>query len=131
MNYTRAIRTGVAIWMIGVTLFTIATLIPISNDPELQGNLTLAISFIPLAWFGSRYYFKTEPQTKGFQLALIMGTIAIVLDAIITVPVLFMPHGGTYKAFFGAPGFWFLMLEYIGVILLYDFLRRRKSLKHV
>ncbi|MCW5518898.1 DUF5367 family protein [Aureitalea sp. L0-47] len=130
MNYTRAIRTGVAIWMIGVTLFTIATLLPISNDPELQGNLTLAISFLPLAWFGSRYYFKSEPQTQGYQLALVLAVIAIVLDALITVPLFFLPHGIGYVDFFGAPGFWILMVEYTGVVLLYDYLRRRRSIKH-
>lgn len=130
MNYKRAIRTGVAIWMIGVTLFTIATLLPISKDPELQGNLTLAISFIPLAWFGSRYYFKTEPQTKGYQLALVLAIIAIILDAIITVPLFFLPNGIGYAEFFGATGFWILMLEYTGVVLLYDYLRRKRSIKH-
>ena len=130
MNYSRAIRTGVSIWMIGVTLFTIATLLPISNDPEMQGNLTLALSFIPLAWFGSRYYFKREPQSKGYQLALVLAIVAIVLDAIITVPLFFLPHGVGYADFFGAPGFWFLMAELTGIVVLYDYLRRRRALKH-
>jgi hypothetical protein len=130
MYYTRAIRTGVTIWMIGVTLFTIATLLPISNDYEMQGDLTLAVSFIPLAWFGSRYYFKSEPQSKGYQLALALAIIAVVLDAMITVPLFFLPHGIGYADFFGAPGFWFLMVEYTGVVILYDYLRRRRELKH-
>ena len=126
MNYSRAIRTAVAVWMIGVLLFLIGNFIPLSNNPELQANLTLAIAFIPLGWFGAHYYYKKGATTPAYQLAGIMAFTAAFLDAIITVPIFFLPIGMTYSEFFGAPGFWLLMAEYIGIVLLYDHLRRRR-----
>ena len=58
MNYSRAIKTAVSIWGIGVLIFLIAGYLPISDDPELQANITLALAFIPLGWFGAKYYYK-------------------------------------------------------------------------
>ena len=131
MNYLRAISTAVAVWIIGVHVFLVAIHLPISDDPELQANLALAIAFLPLAWFGAQYYYKTGSRTKGYQLAFIMALTAAVLDAIITVPLFFLPIGVTHSEFFGATGFWLLILEYTGIVILYDLIRRRKVMKRI
>lgn len=127
MNYKRAIKTGAIIWVIGVFFFLIGSYLPLINDPELQANLTLAIVFIPLAWFGARYYYKNGSKTPGYQLALLLVVIAALFDAIITVPVFFMPLGMGHATFFGAVGFWMLVAEYAGIVMLYDFIRRRTA----
>ena len=48
-----------------------------------------------------------------------MFSSAIVLDAIITVPVFIMPNGGNYLSFFGDPGFWLIGFEYVAVVAAY------------
>ena len=129
MNYSRAFKTGIAVWIIGVLVFLIGSLLPLSNDPELQANLTLAIAFIPLGWYGARYYYKKDAPTPAYQLALIMALTAALLDAIITVPIFLMPVGIGHIEFFTAPGFWLLMVEYVGIVLLYAYMRKRKALQ--
>ena len=90
MNYPRAIKTAVSVWGIGVLLFLVAAFLPLTNDPELQANITLAIAFIPLGWLGAKYYCKQGATSAGYQLALVMALVAALLDALITVPV-FLP----------------------------------------
>ena len=48
-----------------------------------------------------------------------MFLVAMVLDALITVPFLIMPYGGTYFSFFSDPGFWLIAVEYISVVAAY------------
>lgn len=129
MNYSRAIKTSVSVWIIGVLLFLLSSFLPLSNNPELQANLTLAIAFIPLGWFGARYYYQHGAQTPAYQLALVMAITAALLDALITVPLFFMPNQIGYAEFFGATGFWLLMVEYIGIVLLYGLLKRQNTPK--
>lgn len=129
MNYSRAFQVAVSIWILGVLFFITGNLLPLGMDPELQANLTLAIAFLPLGWFGARHYYKKGAQTPAYQLALVMAGTAALLDALITVPVFFIPNGMGYLEFFGALGFWLLMVEYIAIVLLYDLIRRRKMLK--
>ncbi len=131
MNYSRAIKTAVSIWGIGVLIFLIAGYLPISDDPELQANITLALAFIPLGWFGAKYYYKKGVATPGYQLAVVMAVVAAFLDALITIPVFFIPIGMDHLTFFSAAGFWLLMAEYIGIVILYDYLNRKKELKTV
>ena len=48
-----------------------------------------------------------------------MFSSAIVLDALITVPVFIIPHGGNHLSFFGDPGFWLIGFEYVTVVAAY------------
>lgn len=127
MNYKRAIKTGVILWVLGVFSFLLGSYLPLLNDPELMANLTLALAFVPLAWFGARYYYKDGERTPGYQLAILLVSIAALLDAIFTVPVFLMPLGVSHAAFFGAVGFWLLVAEYAGIVILYDFFKRRTA----
>lgn len=127
MNYSRAIKTSVSVWTIGVLLFLLGSFFPLGNNPELQANLTLAIAFIPLGWFGARYYYKQGTPTPAYQLALVMALTAVLLDALITVPIFFIPNQIGHAEFFGAIGFWLLMVEYTGIVLLYGLFQRKRT----
>ncbi len=119
MNIFKAISVGAFIWMLGATIYSISFFIPILEDPELQANILLAIFLIPIAWYGAGYYFKSVSNSHGIQVGLIMVITAISLDAMITVPFLIIPYGGTYQSFFSAPAFWLIVLEYLFIIALY------------
>lgn len=131
MNYKRAIKTAIGIWIIGVLLFLIGSFVPLLDNPELQANLLLAVAFLPLGWLGARYYYKGGKQTSGVRLALVMVTVAVLMDAIITVPIFFLPRGITHAMFFGTIGFWLLILEYAAIVLLYAYFRRKMTQKTI
>ena len=119
MKTTRALLTGSLIWILGVSVFLFSFSIPILSDPELQANLALAISLGILAWLGAKFYYSKKQTTSGYKLAFFFVLIAVVLDALITVPYLIIPHGGSYLEFFTAPGFWLIATEYFLVVVLY------------
>ncbi|PQB05869.1 DUF5367 family protein [Aureitalea marina] len=129
MNYKRALKTAVSIWVMGVLLFVIAAMLPLSDNPELQANISLALAFIPLGWYGAKYYYKKGSTTPVYQLAFLLVFVAALLDALITVPIFFFPMGVDHQTFFGAIEFWLLIAEYAGIVILYDYLNRKKELR--
>ena len=131
MNFSRAITSATYVWILGIILFTVAIYLPLGENTERIANLTLHIAIVPLAWFGARHYYKKAATTPGYLLAIAMMSMTIVLDALITVPVLIIPAGGSYSAFFGDLGFWIIALEYMATVHLYAHLKRRKSLTNI
>ena len=85
----------------------------------MQANLVLAIAIIPAAMLGARFYYRRGLTTNGFVLGTSMFLIAMVLDALITVPVFIIPAGGDYITFFTDPGFWMIGLEYVLAVAAY------------
>lgn len=119
MHTKRAITSGLIIWILGVASFIASFFIPIMGDPELQANIVLMIAIIPCTILGARFYYKKGHTTHGLKLGVFLFLIAIVLDAIITVPVFIMPEGGNHLEFFTEPGFWLIGVEYVGTVFVY------------
>jgi len=113
MKPLRTIGLGIIIWITGVSIYTISFYIPILEDPEFQANILLSLGILPVVWFGAKQYYKTKSATKGYWLGLAFFLTAAVLDALITVPFLIIPNGGTYYSFFTAAGFWLIGMEFI------------------
>ena len=127
MKIIRAILVGVAIWILAVSAYTISFYLPILEDAELQANLVLLLSVIPLVWFGSAMYYRKGKATHGFVIGFTFLLVSAILDALITVPVFMMPNGIDHYMFFIAPGFWLIALVFIGVVVSYYYLRVTKS----
>ena len=125
MKTSRALLTASVIWILGVSAYVCSFFLPFTEDVEFQANLVLAFSLIPLAWFGSKFYYTKNKAHNGFVLAAIMVGTAVVLDAIWTVPLLVLPEGGTYLDFFGALSFWSIALVYYLTVVLYWWLNIR------
>jgi hypothetical protein len=115
----RAIIIGAIIWIIGVSLYSLSFYIPIIENAELQANLILTLAVIPLVWFGAKAYYKKGNNTNGLLVGLTFFLTAAFLDAVITVPYLIIPNGGSYKQFFTDLGFWLIGLEFIVIAALY------------
>jgi hypothetical protein len=113
MKQFRIIGIGIIIWIIGVSIYTLSFYIPILEDSEFQANILLSLGILPVVWFGTKQYYRTKSTTKGYWLGLAFFLIATVLDALITVPLLIVPNGGTYYSFFTAAGFWLIGIEFI------------------
>ena len=79
----------------------------------------MLLSVVPLvACAGANYYYKAAAG-KGVVLGAFMFLAAGTLDAIVTVPLLIMPDGGSYSSFYGDPGFWVIGLEYVAAVTLF------------
>lgn len=119
MKELRAIGIGIIIWIIGVSIYTISFYIPILKAPELQANILLSLGILPVVWFGAKLYYINQSTTKGYWLGLAFFLTATALDALITVPYLIVPNGGTYYKFFTATGFWLIGIAFIGTTTMY------------
>tara|TARA_R110002096_G_scaffold319035_1_gene513305 strand:- start:1805 stop:2203 length:399 start_codon:yes stop_codon:yes gene_type:complete len=115
MKQFRIIVIGIIIWIIGVSIYTLSFYIPILEDPELQANIFLSLGMLPVVWFGTKLYYRKKSTTKGYWLGLTFFLVAAVLDALITVPFLMAPYGGTHYSFFTAAGFWLIGIEFIAM----------------
>ncbi|MFV1884940.1 MAG: DUF5367 family protein [Balneola sp.] len=119
MKQFRIITIATIIWIIGVSIYSISFYIPILEDSEFQSNILLSLGILPVVWFGAKQYYKANSDTIGYWLGLAFFFTAAVLDALITVPLLIIPYGGTYYSFFTAAGFWLIGMEFILVTTVY------------
>lgn len=129
MDTVRAIIIGGFIWILGASFFTASYFIPLLDDLELQANLALAIAMVPNAWLGASIYYRQGANTHGLKLGAVVVLTAILLDAIITVPYLIVPNGGSYLNFFGAPAFWLIVAEYLLIVLSYWYFKVKLQLR--
>ena len=107
------------VWTLGVTAFVASYFVPIISDPDLQANWVLSLVLIPSASLGAHIYYRKGHQTNGFVLGVYMFFVAMILDALITVPVFIMPYGGNHISFFTDPGFWLIGVEIVSVVAAY------------
>ena len=105
MKKIRAIGIGTGIWGLGVSAFVGSFFIPLLENAEEQANLVLFLAVVPLVWYGTKLYYKSGNKTHGWKIGLTFFLIAAALDALITVPFLVVPNGGSYQEFFLDPGF--------------------------
>ena len=134
MKQFRSIGIGIIIWILGVSIYTISFYIPILEDPEFQANIFLSLGILPLVWIGAKKYYRKKSTTKGYCLGLVFFLTAVVLDALITVPFLIVPNGGTYYSFFTAASFWLIGIEFMIMTTAYWYakvLSNRNTIKHL
>lgn len=123
MKIKHAILIGIIIWSIGILLYSLSYYVPFLENPETQANLVLFVAVMPLVWFGSNFYYKKDNQTPGYLVGLSLLLTAIVLDALITVPLFVLPKGGSHYSFFTDFGFWIIAIEFLLVATLYWYAR--------
>ncbi|AXG74051.1 hypothetical protein DVK85_07245 [Flavobacterium arcticum] len=128
MKTIRAIASGIIIWVLGVTIFTLSYYAPLLNDLDLQANIILSIALIPIVGIVSKSYFSTYTNTSGIKTGLIMLFTSTVLDATLTVPLLIIPNGGTYIEFFISIAFWLIVIEYLLIVVLSKRIWKTKKL---
>jgi len=119
MKIIRAILSGTIIWVLIFISFTIMSFIPVIKNSELQQNLILYVILIPIVIFGSKFYYKKEQNTNGFIIGFIMAVTGLLLDTLITVPYVIIPHNGTYTSFFINPLLWITIIEFILISYFY------------
>ncbi len=119
LNLKHALISSLVVYIIGILVFVGSYFVPIIDDPDLQANIALMVAIIPAAYAGAYLYYRRGYKTHGFLLGTVLFSSAIILDAIITVPVFIIPFGGNHLTFFGDPGFWLIGFEYVTVVAAY------------
>ena len=127
MKKIRAIIIGTGIWAFGVGAFISSFSISILENAEQQANMVLFLAVLPLLGFGTKLYYKSGSTTQGFWVGLTFFTIAAVLDALITVPYLVIPNGGSHYEFFSDLGFWTIGLLFVGIPTVYWYFKVKPS----
>lgn len=131
MKLVRAIAIGTGIWGLGVGAFVGSFFIPIMEDPELQANLVLFVVVMPLVGLGTRKYYQGDDRTHGLWVGITFFGVAAFLDALITVPLLVVPEGGSHATFFSDPGFWIIGLLFLSIPTLYWYLRIKNTTEFI
>ncbi|MEQ9165824.1 MAG: DUF5367 family protein [Fulvivirga sp.] len=116
LNIKRAIVSSIIVYVLLIPVFIGSYYVPIMNDPDLQANLALMVAMLPAAYFAAHIYYSKGLKTNGLVVGCFMFLMAIILDAVITVPVFIIPLGSDHFSFFGDISFWLIGLEYIAVI---------------
>lgn len=119
LNLKHIAISSLIVYSIGITAFVGSYFVTIMDNPDLQANLLLMLAIIPAALIGAHLYYRRGHKTNGFVLGTLMFLCAMILDALITVPVFIIPNGGDYLSFFGDPGFWLIAIEYVSVVAAY------------
>ena len=129
INLKYAFLAGLIVYIIGINFFICSYYLALLEDLELQSNIILAIVIIPAAILATRFYYHKVEKTNGLFLGIVMFGIAAILDAIITVPVFFIPAGGNHYEFFTNPWFWYIALEYLLTVSIYSqFIKKKTNL---
>lgn len=117
MNYLNAIRSGFIVWILLIITFAIFSSIPGIRDSMLQQTIVVTILMVGYATLGAALYYKKGVHHHGIKVGQIISATALVLDALITVPLLEIPAGRSYASFFSSPLLWMLVL--INMITVY------------
>lgn len=119
MNKIKAISIGALVWVFIFMSFTGLGFVPIIKDSMNLQALIVGVLIIPFALFGASIYYKNGNKDNGFVLGIIMVVTALLLDALITVPVVVIPTGGSYLSFFSFPLLWLLVAVNIATVYFY------------
>ncbi len=119
MSITRAFFAAILIWTLGVSAYVASFSFQLLENPDVQANIVLLFSLVPITYLGASFYYRKGFPTHGFKLGAFLFGIAMLLDAAITVPVFIIPAGGNHLTFFTDPGFWIIAVVYISVVVIY------------
>jgi len=116
MKYFRTIFTGSLVWLMVFTAFAILGFVPIIKESlDLQASI-IGILIVPFAIVGASIYYKNGNKENGLTTGIIMALTALILDAIITVPLIEIPKGGSYQSFYSYPLLWVLVMINIATV---------------
>ncbi len=129
LHFKHAAISSIVVYLIGIMAYIGSFFVPIMEDPDYQANLVLMLAIIPAAILGARLYYRKGHDTHGILLGVVMFLGAMILDAVITVPVFIIPHGGNHLTFFADPGFWLIAVEYVAIVAAYRALEKYRLIR--
>lgn len=120
MNYLRAVLSGIILWICVAVTFFILEHTPIIKDSINIQTVIICLFIIFYSTIGASFYYKKALSISGFQVGIIMSLTAILLDALLFVPLVEIPKGNTYQDFFSNPLLWILAILNIATVYFYS-----------
>jgi len=127
MKKLRAISTGALVWLFIFIMFAILGYVPILKDSLDRQAIVVGVFIVPFAIYGASVYYRNGSRENGLIIGLVMATTALVLDAIVTVPLIEIPKGGSYQGFYTYPLLWLLVAVNIATVYFYWRLKIQRS----
>jgi hypothetical protein len=128
MNYPRAVLAGVILWPCVVITFYVLEHIPFLKKSTTTLTFIAAFTIIFYAWFAAWFYYKKAEKKLGLLVGIVITGTALVLDILITVPLIEIPKGSSYLVFFSNPLLWILAI--INVLTVFVYLKRNTTVSH-
>lgn len=128
MNYLRAIFSGTISWLCVVVTFYILENIPFFKASLIVQAIIAAFTIVFYAWFAAWFYYKKAQKELGLQVGIGITATALILDVLITVPLIEIPKGNSYEAFFSNPLLWILAV--INVMTVFAYFKRNFATLH-
>ena len=120
MKTGRAILSGALIWLLVLILFGVMDSVPATSQSQLLQGAIVCVLIIPFSLFGANIYYKTGDRSNGLSVGFVMAGTALLLDALVTVPLIEQPyHGIDHVQFFTNPLLFIIVIEVVLVIWLY------------
>lgn len=119
MNYLRAILSGTIVWVCVFTTFVVFAYVPGLKDSIDQQGIIADVLLIFYATVGAAVYYKKGSKETGLIIGPIMALTALVLDVLITVPIVEIPAGRSYHTFFTSYVLWVLVVINMGTVYVY------------
>ncbi len=126
-SHLRAVYGGILVWILVSAAFTLLGQAPGIEDPIDQQGLIIGLLIIPFAILAAAIYYRRGNRDHGLKVGGIMVLTAFALDAAITVPLVEIPKGGSYVAFYSAPVLWLFALVNIATVYLFWRLKIRRA----
>lgn len=120
MNYLRAVLSGIMLWICVAVTFYILEHTPIIKDSLNIQTVIICLFIIFYSAIGASFHYKKAISISGFQVGVIMSLTAILLDALLFVPLVEIPKGNTYQDFFSNPLVWILAILNIATVYFYS-----------
>jgi lysylphosphatidylglycerol synthetase-like protein (DUF2156 family) len=127
MKYTRALFSGLLVWMAVSFSFYILGLIPFIRDSFSWQAIIVMICIVFYAIGASQFYYKNGLETNSLLIGLLMSATALLLDVLITVPFVEIPNGRSYASFFSSPVLWLFAI--INAITVYIYWKKKIPVK--
>lgn len=123
MIYLRGIVSGVFVWLCVSLSFYVLEQIPLVKDSFSAQALIVMICISLYAFLGAQFYYKKGNQTNGMLVGILKSGTALLLDILITVPLVEIPNGSSYQSFFSSPVLWIMVL--ITVLTVYFYWKKK------
>ncbi len=127
MNKIRAVLSGIILWIMIFSLYTLISFIPLFRQSIILQNSIVFIGVIIFVYFSVLFYFRKGKKISGLMLAILMIITALGLDALVTVPMVMIPQGIGYKIFYATPFLWLMVAEILMFTVLFSQLKANQN----
>ncbi|CAD0004165.1 DUF5367 family protein [Flavobacterium chungangense] len=119
MNYPRAIVAGFIAWLCVVITFYVLEHIPFFKESATVQAFIAAFTIIFYAWFAAWFYYKKAVKKSGLLEGIVITGTPLILDVLVTIPLIEIPKGSSYEAFFSNPLLWILAVLNVLTVFVY------------